>query len=293
MIFIAKLWGREQQVQSSGSQRVLCLHGYKDNCASFDRLIPLLDSGNTYLCINLPNHGRSSSTPFGVRWTLENYMLTVKLVIGHLQWSSFVCLGHSMGGQIAKLFTAVYPEYVEKLIMLDAAGPVQVYPNEIVPMLGQSIDKLLELENQMWTNSKSPPEYTQSEALARIKDRMYGPLDDESSKMLMARCLRPGGLQDKYHLANDARLSVTYSKMFSTIQFLDVVKNIKCPTLWVRASESNQFYNDGYKDFKDMYERNPNFRIAIAEGNHDVHMVYPHRVAPFIKKFLTINMSKL
>lgn len=293
MIFIAKLWNKNQQVQSSGSWRVMCLHGFKDNCASFDRLIPLLDSGNTYLCIDLPNHGRSSSTPFGIRWTMENYMLAMKLVADHLLWSSFVCIGHSMGGQFAKLFTAVYPEYVQKLIMLDTAGPVHVYSNEILSIMRQSTDKLLKLEDLMSTGSKPPPAYTRPEALAHIKKRMYGLLDEDSSKMLMVRCLRPVGFQGKYHLTNDARLNVTYSELFSIEQFLDVVKNIKCPTLVIRAIESNWYYNDIYKAFIEMYEQNPNFRTVAVEGNHDVHMTYPHRVAPFLNKFLTKNLSKL
>lgn len=220
-----------------------------------------------------------------------------------MRWwpSAFVCVGHSMGGQVAKLFAAIYPDRIKKLVMLDTAGPVEVYPEEIVSSIRRSFDELLKLENRKFEGSaKHPaPEYGHQEAVARIKLRMFGiesgdTLNDDAAKILMARYYQQLKHGEKYILANDLRLKVSYSEWFTALQFWDVVKKIKCPTFIVKTSESDVYYNDVYKIFIHIYGQNPNFRIVMVEGNHDVHMNHPHRIAPFINKFLNNNnLSKL
>jgi len=275
----------------------MCLHGYQDNCASFDHLIPVLDGDRTYLCFDWPNHGGSSGTPLGARWTMENYALTIRRVADHVQWSSpFTCLGHSMGGQVAKLFAAIYPERVTRLVLLDTAGPVAMYPEEITWSARRANDELLRLENRMTASAGGaghpPPVYAYPEALDRVRRRAYGPLNDEPARTLMTRYLRSGP-SGEFHLANDVRLGVPYSQWFLASQHWDVVTNIRCPTLLIRASDSDSYYNDVYGVFVDMYGRNPNFRTVMVDGNHDVHMNNPSAVAMLINKFLDKKLSKL
>lgn len=280
---------------------MLCLHGFQDNCASFDRLVPLLDGNSTYLCPDWPNHGRSSGTPYGVRWTMENYALTVKRVLDYVRWTTFVCIGHSMGGQIGTLIAALYPEHVEKLVLLDAAGPVEMYPKEIVSRARRSLDELLKLEDRILSGVNRSPEYGRpEEALGRVQQRIYGALFSEPREMLthdsgmtlMARYLRPGP-GGKYVLANDVRLKVTYSNFFSARQLKNIVESVTCPTLLMGATESQPFFNSLYKVIVGLYAANPNFRLVMVDGNHDVHLNYAHRVASLVEDFLNDNSCKL
>uniref|UniRef100_A0A2S2N6R9 Serine hydrolase-like protein n=1 Tax=Schizaphis graminum TaxID=13262 RepID=A0A2S2N6R9_SCHGA len=285
----AKLW---KSKDDGPGERVMCLHGYWDNCASFDHLIPALDRDRTYLCFDWPNHGGSSGTPPGVRWTVENYALTVKRVADHMQWSSsspFACLGHSMGGQVAAVFTAVYPECVARLVLLDSAGPVAIHPDEIVFSLRMAADEHLRVENKMVgpTSVRPPPVYTGREALARVRKRFYGKsLDEGPARAMMARYFRPGPVAGQFHLANDVRLSAPYSLLFSAEHHRNVVSNIRCPALLIKASESDAYFDDVYAVFVYMYRQNPNFRIVSVDGSHDVHMNNPRAVAALINAFL-------
>ncbi|XP_026815587.1 serine hydrolase-like protein isoform X1 [Rhopalosiphum maidis] len=283
----AKLW---KSKDDGRGERVMCLHGYRDNCASFDHLIPMLDDDRAYLCVDWPNHGGSSGTQPGARWTVENYALAIRRVADHVQWSSspFACLGHSMGGQVATLFTAVYPECVARLVLLDSAGPVAVHPDEIAFSTRLAADEQLRVENRMASASlRPPPVFTGQEALARVRKRIYGQLLDEGpARSLMVRHFRPGPVAGQFRLANDVRLSVPYSLMFSAEQHWDVVSNIRCPALLIRASESDAYFDDVYGVFVEMYRQNPNFRIASVDGSHDVHMNNPRAVATLINAFL-------
>lgn len=294
---LGKLWNDKRK---SDGERVLCLHGFQDNCASFDRLIPLLDGDNAYMCLDWPNHGLSSGTPLGVRWTMEHYAMAVKRVLDRVQWPACVCVAHSMGGQVGMLFAAIYPEHVKKLVLLDVAGPVETYPEEIVWRTRRSLDELLRLENRVSLGTNRSPEYDRPEdALHRIRQRVYGAmvgesgetLTRESGMTLMARYLRPGPGGSKHVLANDARLKVTYSELFSVGQHRDVVKRVRCPTLSIRATDSDAFYRELYEVVVGLYSSNPNFRFVRVEGNHDVHLNHPHRVASLINLFLNNNNS--
>lgn len=270
---------------------MLCLHGYLDNCGSFDQLVPLLSDNNVYLCFDWPNHGLSSSTPVGTRWTMENYVVTMARVADHLRWSTFALIGHSMGGQIGKLFAAVYSDRVNKLVLIDTAGPVDMRPEDIVPGTRKALDELLRLE-EYWI-AATPPEYDRPEdALDRINRRMFGALTEESARSLMRRYVRPGP-GGKLQLANDVRLKVTYTDFFSAGQHHDVVQNIRCPALLIKATESALAYEGLYSVFYDMYTKNKYFRFATVDGNHDVHMNHPNRVAPFVNRFLNAIPSKL
>lgn len=262
----------------------MCLHGFQDNCASFDRLVPLLDPANTYLCLDLPNHGLSSGTPVGARCTLETYAVAVERAARHARWDGpFACLGHSMGGQIAKLYAALYAERVRKLVMLDTAGPVAVDPDEVVQCARRAADQQLRLEDR---TASAPRVLTREQALDRIQRRTYSRLSRRSAETLLARYVRPAPVAGQYALANDVRLTVPYSEWFSAEQHRHVVDNVRCPVLVVRAVDSDAYFDGIYGPFVRMYEARPNFRVVRVPGDHDVHMDHPDRVAPVVDAFL-------
>jgi pimeloyl-ACP methyl ester carboxylesterase len=218
---------------------------------------------------------------------MEDYVLTVKRVLRHMQWPTCACMGHSMGGQIGKLFAAVYPEHVERFVMLDSAGPLATEPEEVAWGARRALDQLMWLEDHVLTTDDGTREYTRTEALDRIKRRIFGELTDECAETLMVRYLRPGPPSTGKHLlANDPRLRVTYSQWFSAGQLQEVVRNMRCPTLLIVSTDSDVYFNTVYVLFVHLYTSNPNIQIVRVDGNHDVHQNHPRRVAPLINRFL-------
>ena len=43
----------------------VCLHGWLDNCGTFDTLAPIFPKGNRLICYDIPGHGYSSHIPKG------------------------------------------------------------------------------------------------------------------------------------------------------------------------------------------------------------------------------------
>lgn len=82
---------------------IIALHGWLDNAATFDRLIPLLPQKVAIFSIDLPGHGRSSHFPKGIHYYIYwDYIPVIRRIIKHFGWQMVTILGHSMGGGIGK-----------------------------------------------------------------------------------------------------------------------------------------------------------------------------------------------
>lgn len=270
--------------------RVLCLHGKQDNCCTFDRLIPLLQQGYYFVCIDTPGHGHSSHFSQGFRITLESYVLAIKRVIDHLKWKQFKCIGHSMGGMVASLFASLYPEYIESLVMIDCVGPASIHPEEAVKFMRNVCDNLLTIESK--SAKRSPPSYTYEQAVNVILTKRPSKLTRQSVDILIKRSLlkQPDG---HFSFSTDQRLKIDYSLMFSPMQHLMIIKNIKCPVLYLYALENEVHKLPEAKLTRKMYKSNTNVRIIKINGNHDVHLNHPERIADLISEFLLSKRSKI
>ncbi|XP_052647019.1 serine hydrolase-like protein 2 isoform X4 [Harpia harpyja] len=150
----AKAWG------PSEGYPVLCLHGWLDNANTFDKLIPLLPRDCYYVAMDFSGHGLSSHRPAGSPYHFLDYVSDVRRVAAALQWRRFTLMGHSMGGCVAGMFCFLYPEMVDKLILLENLGFL-LGPEDTEAWLKSKrmvIDRLLSLEAKQQTPKARSPE---------------------------------------------------------------------------------------------------------------------------------------
>ncbi|KAL7464261.1 hypothetical protein ACHAXS_004600 [Conticribra weissflogii] len=129
---------------STPTRKILCLHGWLDNAASFDRLAPLLlrslsDAANhpnalpvELVALDFPGHGLSDhKSADGPPQLLAEYAHYVAEFFDATGWGSaadgqsekVVLVGHSMGAGVAVIVAAAFPEWCRALVLLDGAGP--------------------------------------------------------------------------------------------------------------------------------------------------------------------------
>ncbi|MBW8822952.1 MAG: alpha/beta fold hydrolase [Xanthomonadales bacterium] len=106
---------------TENAPRVLALHGWLDNAASFIPLAAHL-AGIELVAVDLPGHGRSVHLPPGAIYTFEMAVHHVLDIADALGWERFTLLGHSMGAGIASLVAAACPQRVERLVCIEALG---------------------------------------------------------------------------------------------------------------------------------------------------------------------------
>ncbi|XP_056648432.1 serine hydrolase-like protein isoform X3 [Diorhabda sublineata] len=280
----AKTWGKESD------PLILCLHGIMDNAGSFDKLIPLLPSSYYYVCIDLPGHGRSSQFPPHLPLQTINFLLVYKEASRYFK-RKFIIMGHSYGGKLGFFYAQMYPEFVDKLILLESTNFYPVSSDNYIKYLNDKTNSYFKINDIL--KSKKPPKYTLEEALDRVQNnRSFKPVERDVAEALLARAIEPVGARVKFTL--DQRIKNFIDPLRDHRYMRDCTEAcpIKCPALIILGKESTH-HKKIMGPFIKLLEAWKNVVLVVVEGGHDVHNEYPERIAFYINKFLLKNIAKL
>ena len=145
---------------------IMLLHGWLDNCGSFQPLLSHFVDNYRLICIDSPGHGLSSHYPPGMMYQTLDCIINIRRVSQHFKLEKFGIIGHSMGANYGLLFASTHPEMVDFLIMLDITKPISRPLEETVTRARKSVDELLNCE--ALSAQKSPKEHTLESATARM-----------------------------------------------------------------------------------------------------------------------------
>ena len=106
-----------------GKPPLLLVHGL-GNTGSQDwlRTIPALEKDYYVYALDLPGFGLSTAQYF--EYSPKQYSRVLDWFVQHKMVGKPIVVGHSMGGAVSLYFAAHYPQHVEKLVLVDAAGIV-------------------------------------------------------------------------------------------------------------------------------------------------------------------------
>ncbi len=108
-----------------GDKIVLLVHGNMSTSKHWDRVMESMPEEYTSYAVDLRGFGISSyNTPTD---SLRDFSEDLKLFVDAMELDKFNLIGWSTGGGIAMYFAIDYPEYVEKLILVESVG-IMGYP---------------------------------------------------------------------------------------------------------------------------------------------------------------------
>lgn len=282
-LFSGKWWGPRTK------QPILALHGWQDNAGTFDTLAPLLPRHIPLLCIDLPGHGASSHYPPGMSYFIFWDGITViRRIVKFFQWEKVTLLGHSLGGALSFMYASCFPAEVEKLIMIDIAGPTIRDQGKIAASVGPSIDKMLQYES---LSLSKMPCYEYEEMINLVVDAYEGSVTRDSVKILMKRGMASAPVElhkNGFHFVRDLRLKVASMGMFSVDQVLAYAQQIKCEVLNIRGEPGKEFSDtDVYSKVIEAMAKSAK-RVVYEKipGTHHLHLNTPERVRGVITDFL-------
>lgn len=107
----------------SSSLRILGVHGWVDNAATFELTVPTMVNLGFYVVnIDLPGHGKSNHRPPSCFYSAIEYCANVIEVLEALQWDTCYLCGHSLGGGICTVVASVLKERIKGLILVENIG---------------------------------------------------------------------------------------------------------------------------------------------------------------------------
>ena len=293
-------WGHlagRQWGNSQSGKPILALHGYLDNAASMNGLLPLLPLAEyNIVAIDLPGHGFSSHLAPGMTYRISDAMVAIRRIQLHLGWEKSHIIAHSMGAAIAAWFAATFQENVDRLALIDliSVGPTSLQKQ--VKTTKKSIQKNIDMNDKL-ANAKEPPSYTFVDACGRAflaNQFIHGTdsISRSSVETMMSRGLKNVGVnkngEDLFTWTTDLRLRIPTPFNVVPEQAEHYAENVQCPLLIIKASDSPWYMSEEHaeKILKVYSNNNPNFVFKKVEGGHHVHLNEPEKVAPLINRFL-------
>lgn len=111
-------WGNEE------APLVVLLHGMRDHAHSWDWTARALRDRFHVIAPDLRGHGDSDWSPDGA-YLAAYHLLDLADLLAALGTRPAALVAHSFSGNFAARFTAMYPERVSKLVLVDGLGPSQ------------------------------------------------------------------------------------------------------------------------------------------------------------------------
>jgi pimeloyl-ACP methyl ester carboxylesterase len=254
--------------------RVLALHGWLDNAASFDQLAPRLP-GLRVVALDLPGHGLSDREPAGSVYAFVDLVAQVHFAVRALGWSRYSLLGHSLGASIAAMLAGIVPDAVERLALIEGLGPLSEAPQHAPERFAKS------LRDQEDKHGRAPPVHADVDAALSRLGSSLARMSESSARTLLSRGLvaTEGGVTWR----SDPRLRLPSRTRMVEEQVLAFLAAIRCPALLVRASR-------GFPPNDEQYARRiatvPGLRVVELDAGHHVHLDDPELVAAHVGPFL-------
>jgi len=259
-----------------GAPRVLFLHGWLDNAASFIPLAPLMDRLDR-VALDLPGHGYSEHRHSTTRYHFIDYLFNVDAALDELGWADCHLVGHSLGAAISTVYSAGAPERVRSLVLLDSIGPISVSADDTTGRLRRSLVK-----NRR--GSSRVRQFKSVDDMVKAR-RTVSDLSEAAARLICERAARR--VDGHYEWRSDPALNWVSSLVMTDEQALDLIRQIESPALTLTAIEDSPWSS------REKLEAR---RLAMAharherlEGHHHFHMDDPQRIAETVQDFILEN----
>lgn len=252
---------------------VIGLHGYLDNAASLAPLAPYLQSCR-FIALDLPGHGQSAHRPAGAHYHQFDFLQDLYALIKENQFENVILLGHSLGGILATLYAAVFPEQVKAVISIDACGPLTLDPQTSAEQVRESV---------ISRDKKRRNKLNMVDLDAAVKARCaVADIRPEHARAILSRNLTQDASGHCFW-ASDPRVRTKSTLRLTEPQAEAFMRSIECPVLFL-ASDSS------FKKVEQVYAKRQNWfshcQCKTFAGGHHIHMEKTDEIGCEIRQFV-------
>jgi pimeloyl-ACP methyl ester carboxylesterase len=259
-----------------GAPKLLCLHGWLDNAASFLPLLPYL-SDFEVVALDLPGHAGSDHRAPGYDYMLVDWIHDVLDALDALEWPRAKLLGHSMGGAISTMVAVAAPERIERLALLEALGPLNGDPEEAGTRLRQAVKARRALRPGRPAKLISDIEQAVDARLA------VSQMSREAARLIVSRNLR--AVDGGWAWRSDPRLTLPSHLRVEEASIRAWLRALDVPTFVLCADPAPPYFRAELRDERLAQVRD--VRFAELAGGHHLHMEQPEEVAGILLPFLS------
>ena len=245
---------------------MLLIHGGRDHCRNWDWVAEHFAKDYHIIAPDLRGHGDSQWEASG-NYTQISYVYDIAQLLQQKNMHDVTVIGHSLGGAIALMYTALFPERVKKLVAIEGMGPS---PSLAAKQAEISINDRVRswVDDMRKLSGRLPRRYdTLDDAFKRMRDENPH-LSEEQARHLTLH----GANQNEdgtYSWKFDNYVRVFSMSGLPNEQVKKMYGEISCPTLLMRGEES--WASDPVADGRTQCFNCPIEYQSFSNAGHWVH----------------------
>lgn len=257
-----------------GGPLLLLLHGWLDNCHSFIPMLPHLQDYD-WVAIDFPGHGHSSHRSADAQYYFVDWVFDVEALIRQQKWQGLHLLGHSMGGFVAQLLAATFPQSVRSVMSIEAFGLVTGQPQDALEQLQKAF------ASRFKQQGRNLPVYSDLQHLRHARAKA-GDFDETLADLLLQRNLRV--VDEGYSWRTDPRVRCVSPFRFTADQVPAILQGIQVPLLVILGADGHSNLVEGLNRWQSEVAQ---IEVETLPGGHHLHMQHPQLVAGAVVRQLT------
>jgi pimeloyl-ACP methyl ester carboxylesterase len=278
-------WG-DAGLVAEGRPPLVMLHGWMDVAASFQFVVDAMAEDRHVLALDWRGFG-ASTTPAIDTYYFTEYLGDLELVLDALFGAgrgAIDLLGHSMGGNVAMLYSGVRPGKVRRLVNLEGFGMPRSRPEHAPGRIAKWLDEL-----------KQPMQlkpYADLDAVAARLQRTNPLLRADRAAYLAAHWSQPTGAGGARSLLADPNHKRMSPLLAQVDEWLESWKRITAPVLWIEGDRSDPSIWWGSRYSKAEFHQRLDLvadarRHVVSPAGHMLHHDRPEDIAALVEAFLS------
>ncbi|HZY19073.1 MAG TPA: alpha/beta hydrolase [Ramlibacter sp.] len=277
-----RLWGEP----GPGKVPLVLVHGWMDVAASWQFMVDAFSRDHYVIAPDWRGYGDTEAPGTDNYW-FPDYLADLDFLLDHYAGEQPVDLvGHSMGGNVAMLYTGSRPQRIRRLVNLEGFGMPAARPTQAPGRYAKWMDELKAFHR----GTLELKTYESADGVARRLMKTNRRLSQDKADWLARQWARPQA-DGRWRILGDAAHKITNAQLFRVDEVLALYARIACPTLWVEASDDSlgQWWEGRFTraEFHERLQAVPQVRKAVLQDTgHMLHHDQPLALAQHIESFL-------
>jgi pimeloyl-ACP methyl ester carboxylesterase len=277
-----RTWGQP----SKDRVPLLMVHGWMDVAASYQFVVDAFAQDRFVVAPDWRGYGETES-PVADNYWFPDYLADLDFLVDHYgQGGPVDLVGHSMGGNVAMLYTGARPQRIRRLVNLEGFGMPATRPSHAPGRYAQWMDEL----HAFHRGEMDLRSYDGADGVADRLVKTNGRLSRDKADWLARHWARQDA-DGKWRILGDAAHKIINASLFRVDEVLELYARIACPVLFVEA-EHNRL-DDWWKgrfSLAEFHERMASVKqldkARVDGAGHMLHHDQPQAVAKLIEHFL-------
>lgn len=284
-------WGEPQP----GQVPLVLVHGWMDVAASWQFMVDALAEQRWIIAPDWRGFGQScrldeidpSSTSHVDGYWFPDYMADLDVLLDHWVGDQPVDLvGHSMGGNVAMMYSGVRPQRIHRLVNLEGFGLAATRPEQAPDRYAKWMDEVKALRQ----GEKALKDYDSAAGVAKRLMKTNPRLAVGKAEWLARQWAAPDA-NGRWAIQGHPAHKISNANLYQVEEALAIYRRITAPVLSVTASDDSlsqwwkgQFtlaeYQERLKNIEDVRS------AVIDDAGHMLHHDQPQALATLIERFL-------